>query len=230
MRVSTTLTKIGAVLLGIAAFGPCANAHDRGHDHDYPKPSKNDVPLPKLSKPIPITKTSHPWNGAAWQYVPINLKKYGYVEEEYLVSGKSNVYGWKPNGNFKVDILRSANYTTRLDIRRPANMKKFSGRVIVEIINMSAGYDWTAVWGAVWERVLDNGDDIYVGITSKPNVFDGMIRFDASRYSKLSMPNPLPPEQQICGRLPGETGYNPNLSKLYENGLAYDISRRSALS
>ena len=34
-------------------------------------------------------------------------------------------------------------------MRRPEDARDFSGRVVVEIINMSAGYDWTAIWGAV---------------------------------------------------------------------------------
>ncbi|SFV26094.1 alpha/beta hydrolase domain-containing protein [Hyphomicrobium facile] len=190
-----------------------------------PKPGGNpstDVPLPTLKGPIPVTSVSHPWNGAAWQNTPINLAKYGFVEEEYLASGKANVYNWLPNNNYNVNVTGSANYTTRVMIRRPKNMRHFSGRVVVEIINMSAGYDWTAMWGALWESIVAN-NDVYVGITSKPNVFDGMIRFDANRYSTLSMPNPLPAAQQTCGRLPGEGGYSSNLSKLYENGLAYDI-------
>ena len=49
-----------------------------------------------------------------------------------------------------------------------------------------------------------------------------MVTFDANRYGRLSMANPLRAAQQACGLLPGQTGYNPNLSKLYENGLAYD--------
>lgn len=37
------------------------------------------------------------------------------------------------------------------------------------------------------------------------------------------MNNPLPPEEQTCGTLPGEDRYNENSSKLYENGLIWDI-------
>lgn len=181
-----------------------------------------DVPLATFSNPIPVTAASHPWNGAAWQQKPILLKKYGYVEYEYFASGTANVYANAPNAAFKVTTTASGPYNTRVLIRRPKDMKKFSGRVVVEIINMSASYDFTAMWAALWERVVDNGD-VYVGITSKPNVFDSMNVFDAARYSSLSMANPIPASEQTCGKLPGEEGYNPNLSKLYENGLAYDI-------
>jgi hypothetical protein len=171
---------------------------------------------------IPTTATSHPWNGAAWQNKPIDLSKYGYVEKEYYLSGQANVYNWVPYSNYSTQVTASGPYTTRMDIRRPANMKKWSGKVVVEIINMSAGYDWTAVWSALWQRVLAD-NDIYIGITSKPNVLPGMVAFDAARYGSLSFANPVPAAQQACGRLPDEAGYNPNLSKLYENGLIWDI-------
>jgi hypothetical protein len=48
-------------------------------------------------------------------------------------------------------------------------------------------------------------------------------RFDPKRYGSLAMNNPLPPEQQTCGALPGDPGYDENTSKLWENGLSWDI-------
>lgn len=171
---------------------------------------------------IPITASSHPFNGAAWQNVPIDLSQYGYTEKEYLISGKANVYNWIPGGNYQTEVLRSGDYATRMMVRMPKNMKKWSGNVNVEIVNMTAGYDWTAIWSALWERTLKDGD-VYIGVTSKANIVPALQAFDAARYADLNWSNPLPPEQQACGRLPGEAGYNPNTSKLYENGLIWDI-------
>ena len=37
-------------------------------------------------------------------------------------------------------------------------MKHFTGRVAVEIINMTSAYDWTANWGALWETIVKKGD------------------------------------------------------------------------
>ena len=180
------------------------------------------VPLPRIEGPIPVTDSSHIWNGAAWQWVPIDLSKYGYVEEEFYVSGRSKVYEAIPYSDYKVKSLRSGPYTTRITVRRPKNMKRFSGRVAVEIINMSSAYDWTASWGALWETIVKEGD-VYVGITSAPVVLPGMVRFDPERYGRLSMANPLPPNQQSCGTLPGDPNYDPFFSKLGEWGLAWDI-------
>ena len=106
-----------------------------------------DLPTTEL---LPVTKESHPFNGAAWQNKPINLAKYGYVEHEYLLSGKSNVYDSSPNGNFELRVLRSGEVTTRMLVRQPKKMEKWSGKVNVEIINPTSNYDFTAVWSALW--------------------------------------------------------------------------------
>ena len=171
---------------------------------------------------IPTTRKSHPWNGAAWQNVPIDLAKRGYVEKEYYLSGVSNVYEWIPYTDYATKVAASGPYTTRMDVRMPKDMDDWSGNVVVEIINMSAGYDWTAIWSAVWQRVLKDGD-VYVGITSKPNVLPGLLRFDRTRYKRLNWANPVPAAQQTCGKLPHQKNYDANLSRLYENGLVYDI-------
>lgn len=197
-----------------------------------------EIPLPSLDGPIPNTPVSHTWNGAAWQKVPIDLSRHGYVEEEFYASGGAWVYDWVPDSDFDLVVLdpESGNwlpyarraeitptaYTTRIIVRRPEDMQQFSGRVVVEIINMTAGYDWTAIWSSLWEQVLKQGD-VYVGITAKPNVLPAMVRFDAARYQRLSMPNPLPPERQACGTLPGESDHDPNRSKDAENGLVWDM-------
>lgn len=177
---------------------------------------------PKVEGPIPVTETSHIFNGAAWQVEPIDLSLYGFQEDEYLISGKANVYDWTPNGNYTTTVTGEGEYVTRMTIRRPSDMSQFSGRVVVEIINPSAMYDWTAMWAALWERFVANGD-VYVGITSKPAVFPGLIKFDPERYGRLKFQNPVPIDQQSCGMMPGEKDYSPNLSKLEENGLAWDI-------
>lgn len=187
------------------------------------------ITLPEVTGPVPVTADSHIFNGAAWQVEPIILEDYGFVEEEFFISGAANVYDWVPGGDFTPDILRSGDYTTRITVRRPADMSEFSGRVVVEMINPTAYYDWTAMWAALWERVVANGD-VYVGISSKPAVFGALQAFDPDRYAPLSMANPLPADQQLCGTLPGDEDFDPNLSREYENGLIWDaLSQLSAL-
>lgn len=186
-----------------------------------PAVAANALAVPNVEGPIPVTESSHIFNGAAWQVEPIDLSAYGFQEDEFLINGKANVYDWTPSGDYKTVVKGEGDYTTRMTIRRPSDMSKFSGRVVIEIINPSALYDWTAIWSALWERVVANGD-VYVGITSKPAVFPGLIKFDPERYGKLKFQNPVPVDQQTCGHLPDEKDYSPNLSKLEENGLIWD--------
>ena len=73
--------------------------------------------MPEVTGPIPSTATSHPFGGAAYQLVPENLASVGYVEEEYFVSGKANVYEWPVAGPAQVRTP-DAPYTTRMLVRR----------------------------------------------------------------------------------------------------------------
>jgi len=50
-----------------------------------------------------------------------------------------------------------------------------------------------------------------------------MIKFDPERYGRLKFQNPIPVDQQTCGQLPDEKDYSPNISKLEENGLVWDV-------
>jgi hypothetical protein len=52
------------------------------------------TPVPAVRGPIPVTHASWPFAAAAHAVTPRDLSKDGYVEEEYLVSGRANVYEW----------------------------------------------------------------------------------------------------------------------------------------
>ena len=180
----------------------------------------DSVPLPTVTGPIPVTDTSYPFMDRMGPPREAALKA-GYVEEEFFVSGFANVYDWDASGN---PVVRTpdAPYTTRILVRRPANLNKFSGTVWVEPFNPTLAIDLDRMWQLHYEQILRDGD-AYVGITSKPIAMVALQNFDPVRYAPLSMANPLPPDQQTCGSLPGEPGYSLNTSKLYENGLIWDI-------
>lgn len=214
-----------ATTLLAATFAPPARAGGAELDASQLRAVLNAQQLPKL-RLLPVTSASHPFNGCLWQNKPIRLSRYGYVEKEYLISGTANVYDWIAGTNYHTRVLRSGPYTTRILVRQPKRRSAWSGRVVIELINSTAGYDWTAIWSALWQRLLNTGD-VYVGITAKPAVFPGMQRFDADRYSALSMSNPLPPEEQAGGTMPGDPDYDIDYSKLYENGLIWDIATQT---
>ncbi len=86
------------------------------------------TPIPQVTGPLPVSATSYPFGAADHQLVPQDLSRRGYVEEEYLVSGKANVYSWPASGPAVVRTP-DAPYTTRILVRRPARRSHFSGNV-----------------------------------------------------------------------------------------------------
>ncbi len=177
------------------------------------------VPLPTVVGPLSVTATSYPFGAAAHEMVPEDLNKVGYVEEEYLVSGTANVYSWPAPGPA---IVRTANapYTTRMLVRRPANSARFSGTVIVEVLNPSNAFDLNIGWAMMNRQIVANGD-VWVGVTGKPISIDALKNFDPVRYGSLSMANPLPLDNpQNCLNPVGSV--TPP-SRTTEDGLVWDI-------
>ncbi|MGW2769344.1 alpha/beta hydrolase domain-containing protein [Streptomyces sp. NPDC001275] len=172
--------------------------------------------LPAVSGPLPDTASSHAFGAAAYENVPEDLAKSGYTDGEYTVSGTANVYDW-PKPGPAVVRTPDAPYTTRMLVRRPADPKKFSGRVVVEMLNPSSLFDLNIGWAHMHRQLVRNGD-AWVGITVKPTSMQALKNFDPQRYKDLSLANPLPlSDPRNCAKVPADS------SRATENGLAWDI-------
>lgn len=178
-----------------------------------------EIVLPKVTGPIPVTSDSYPFMSAYHALEPVDLGKAGYVEAEYFVSGRANIYDYASNDGLKVRTA-DAGYTTRILVRYPANRRKFSGNVIVELLNPSDKYDEDLVWDLTREYLIENGD-AYVGITSKPVAAEFLKRFNPERYAALSWANPLPADR-TC-KNPGPALLPGHSSPQTEDGLIWDI-------
>ncbi|WP_299034539.1 alpha/beta hydrolase domain-containing protein [uncultured Pseudokineococcus sp.] len=170
----------------------------------------------QVTGPLPSSEASHPFGGAAYQEVPQDLSEVGYVEEEYLASGESDVYSW-PADAPAVVRTQDAPYTTRVLVRRPADADDFSGNIVVEMLNPSNLFDLNIGWALAHEQMIANGDT-WVGITAKPIAVDALKSFDADRYGDLSFANPLPLDDPAnCETVAADS------SRDTENGLVWDI-------
>src|ERR1041385_4553605 len=129
-------------------------------------PIASATPVPRVTGPLPVTATSYPFGAADHELQPENLRKVGYVEEEYLASGKANVYSWPATG--AVVRTPDAPYTTRYLVRRPAKASHFSGNVVVEILNPSNRFDLNIGWALAHRQLIRHGD-AWVGVTGKPD-------------------------------------------------------------
>jgi Alpha/beta hydrolase domain len=174
--------------------------------------------LPKLT-PVPTTPDSFPFMDASRALQPLDLKKVGYVEEEFIVSGAANVYDWAPGGSLKIKTP-DAPYTTRILIRRPADAVRFSGNAVVELLNSARRFDWGMMSGYLRDSLIEHGD-AYVGITM-PASIKTLQKFNPTRYSALAFNNPNPSE--VCAATSNNTAANtPPATSDQEEGLRWDM-------
>ncbi len=167
------------------------------------------VPTPRAQS-LPASATNRPFLAAAQAQQPVDLAARGYVESELLVSGYANVYDWAEAGSAAAVAVRTADvpYTTRILVRRPLAARKFSGRVVLELLNPSGQYDFAPLWGFSYEHFLRRGD-VWVGVTVKPVALASLQEFDAVRYGALGFALRQPAD---CTD-PADA----------ENGLAWDV-------
>lgn len=89
----------------------------------------------------------------------------GYVEEEFFFSGTANSYY---NVGSSTAYTRSTGnpYASRMVVRRPASASQFNGTVIVEWLNVSAGYDIDAHWAMSGQHFMRAGY-AWVGVSAQ---------------------------------------------------------------
>jgi hypothetical protein len=180
------------------------------------------TPIPTVRGPLPVTASSHPFGGAEWQLRPQDLAEHGYVEEEYLVRGRANVYEWNADGEAVVRTPR-APYVTRMLVRRPIKRTRISGTVVVEPLNPSNLFDLNIGWALSGDHFMRNGD-VWVGFTSKPVAVQALKTFDPQRYRSLSWANPLPlDDPRNCTDIQTIVDPPEVRSRSTEDGLVWDI-------
>ncbi len=163
-------------------------------------------------KKIPVTADSYPFQAAAKR---CEFDKIGYIEDEYFMFGTANIYTETDEDHHVKPIYENAPYTTRVLVRRPADTARFSGNVVIEILNASAMMDIDRMWVNTWQYLTRNGD-IYIGVTSKGHVVDTLKRFDPERYEAINWANPMPDRKAPVG---GLFSFLPQ----FESGLYWDM-------
>jgi Alpha/beta hydrolase domain len=187
---------IGVLLLATGSQSWCAAA---------PVADPVLVATPRASV-LATTATNRPFLAAAKTQQPVNLAARGYAEVELLVRGLANTYEWTAAGSRQPVVIRNANqpYVTRILVRRPVDARKFSGRVIVEVLDWAAQYETAPLWGYSSEHFLRRGD-AWVGVTISPVAAATLRKFNATRYGALDLAASQP---EICEQpRPGGPGF-----------------------
>ena len=168
------------------------------------------VPVPKITA-LPVTSDSYPFNAASRDLQALDLPKLGYSEQEFIVSGTADVYDWAADGSLTVKTP-NAPYADRILVRHPSNPSRFSGTVIVELMNPARRFDWPMMWGYAHDYFLEHGD-AWVGVTM-PGSVQGLKKFNAARYASVSFANPSPGACAAGGK---------NAAPDQEEGLRWDM-------
>src|SRR6516162_6000415 len=127
---------------------------------------QNTVAVPTVSGPIEGPGIMVP--GLRELPKGADLADFNYVAKEYFVSGTAN---GKP-------------YTTRIVVRQPKDLKKFSGIVVSEIMH-SSGNSW--MFFNTHTYVMSQGD-IHVEIASqKAPTENSIVKANPERYKSLSI-------------------------------------------
>lgn len=143
----------------------------------------------------------------AWCATTSDLGSRGYQEDEYLLEGEAR-------GRRAPDApADTREYRTRFLVRRPTDGARFNGRVLVEWMNVSMGYDVDVVYPGVEEMLLREGW-AYVGVSAQPVGVNHLVRWDPERYGALVHPGT--PEGETPRFVRGES---------YSDGVFSDVAR-----
>jgi Alpha/beta hydrolase domain len=106
----------------------------------------------------------------------INLGVLGYEEAEYLVTGTADSFKLeserRSDGKWEVTPDATADFCTRIVVRRPASRQHFSGTVFVEWNNVSGGIDASPEW-ALLHRHLTAAGHAWVGVSAQKVGIEG---------------------------------------------------------
>jgi hypothetical protein len=95
---------------------------------------------------------------------------FGYVEEEYFVSGATTA---------------GEPYRTRVVVRRPRDISEFSGMVMAEVMHPSSS---ALIWQASRIGMMKNGH-VAIEIADHPGRIETLKEFNSARYSDLHVPD-----------------------------------------
>lgn len=129
-----------------------------------------------------------------------SLASQGYQQSEYFVSGTANAYTnvntFDSDGRWQVQASEQAAYKTRIVVNRPIDPADFNGTVVVEWLNVTAGFDSAPDWGMLHTELMRQGY-AWVGVTAQRVGVNSLVDGTAAalvggsepmRYASLSHP------------------------------------------
>jgi hypothetical protein len=155
--------------------------------------------------PVPTPAVEGPLQGAPVLVGTFfDLPGLGYTPEtEYLVSGTASAYvnvnELQADGKWQVEASEQADYKTRIVVIRPAEPADFNGTVVVEWLNVSAGFDSPPDWLAAHTELIRSGF-AWIGVSAQKDGVDALLDgracainptcTNSDRYDDLDLSHP----------------------------------------
>lgn len=200
------------MLCAVALVGAACSGDDEGGDVtvEDTAPSTTEVDAaPRLGPPsredATVPDVAGPIESGAGSVVlgppGFDLTTVGYTEEEFFLTGLASSYTsdepLSEDGRWDVSTDGSADYTTRIVVRRPADAGAFDGTVLVEWLNVSGGLDASPDWSYTHNEIIRSGS-AWVGVSAQRVGIEGggnslgaalaLKNADPERYAPLQHP------------------------------------------
>ncbi len=194
----------GAAALAALVAGP-ASASAPAAEHAAARATVTQSPgagPSMITGPIPSTAPpGDPSRNYVFYSTPFNLKKAGYEEQEYFISGTATRYNPNPTSAEQeqpATPIGTMPYETRIVVRRPINPRKSAGIAVVDWQNVTAGHDIDTEWGTSGDFFVKHGwtwigasvQNVGVnGAATGPTAGLGLRQWNPQRYGALDVTN-----------------------------------------
>lgn len=214
-----TAVLVGTFSLVIALATGCSSDADDGSGSSgettttAAEPSPRAAALQERVAAVAEPEVEGPITGGGYDVPYLGMPEgwedeFGYTEEEFFVSGDATTYAADgelgTDGEWTVTEGEALPYATRMVVRRPADPADFSGTLVVEWLNTSAGRDSDPDFGFLASELFAEGH-AYVAVSAQkigvepgglgieiPNVSPEALaplkEWDPERYGELSHP------------------------------------------
>ncbi len=150
----------------LLAIGGCSDDDGGGLESPVPVPP----PEPEFLTVADPNVSLAPDIGDPFHLGSIDLASKGYEEQEYFLTGTAtafvNVNELQADGLWEVEPGEQADYTTRAIVRRPSDAANFNGTVLVEWMNVTAGFDTNPEWSNLQVELIREGY-VWIGVSAQ---------------------------------------------------------------
>jgi hypothetical protein len=192
-RATAVLAAAAAMLLSACSSAPLSTPWSAA-----PARSVAAIPTPRVSGPVASDVPGSSSRNYTFFATDMALSARGYVEEEFFVEGRANVYDTPlvvsnptlPPTRFANVVKSDVPYRTRVVVRRPADPSRFNGTVVVEWVNVTDGFDGEYFWVQSKDHLLRKGY-AYVALSAQDSSISvtplSLKKFSPARYGSIDV-------------------------------------------